>query len=74
MAKTNIKSFKFVKLVLFMLCVVIVLTVITVGLVILWPQKSKESTPKEKDVNSIYHSLKISIFLSKSFVFELNRK
>ncbi len=57
-----------------MLCVVIVLTVITVGLVILWSQKSKESTPKEKDVNGIYHSLKISIFLSKSFVFELNRK
>ncbi len=74
MPKTNIKSFKFVKLMLFMLCVVIVLTVITVGLVILWSQKSKESTPKEKDVNGIYHSLKISIFLSKSFVFELNRK
>jgi len=36
MPKRNIKSFQFVKLVLLMLCVVIVLTVITFGLVILW--------------------------------------
>jgi len=64
MPKRNSKSFKFVKLVLLVLCVVIVLTVITVGLVILWSQKS---TPKEKDVYSIYHSLKISIFLFKVF-------
>jgi flagellar basal body-associated protein FliL len=49
MPKRNIKSFKFVKLVLLMLCVVIVLTVITVGLVILWSQKSKESTPKRNE-------------------------
>ncbi len=69
MPKTNIKSFKFVKLVLFMLCVVIVLTVITVGSVILWSQKSKESTPKEKDVHSIYHSLKISIFFCLKVLF-----
>jgi flagellar basal body-associated protein FliL len=81
MQKRNSESFKFVKLVLLILCAVIVLTVITVGLVILWSQKSKESTPKrnesmpyEKDVDSIYHSLKISIFLSKYFVFELNTK
>ncbi len=49
MPKTNIKSFKFVKLVLLMLFVVIVLTVITVGLIILWSQKSKESTPKRNE-------------------------
>ncbi len=65
MSKTNIKSFKFVKLVLLMLCIVIVFTVITVGLAIRWSKKSKESTPKEKDVDSIYHSLKISIFCLK---------
>jgi preprotein translocase subunit SecG len=58
------------RLQLLMLCVVIVFTVITVGLVILSSQKSKESMPKEKDVNSIYQSLKIStFFLSKDFVF-----
>jgi flagellar basal body-associated protein FliL len=74
MSKRNIKSFQFVKLVLLMLCVVIVLTVITVGLVILWSKKSKESTFREKDVDSIYHSLKTSIFLSKDFVFKLNTK
>jgi flagellar basal body-associated protein FliL len=69
MPKTNIKSFKFFKLMLLMLCVVIVLTVITVGLVILWSQKSKESTPKEKDINSIYHLLKISIFICQKVLF-----
>ncbi len=62
MPKRNSKSFKFVTLVLLILCVVIVLTVITIGLVIVWSQESKESTPKEKNVDSIYHSLKISIF------------
>jgi K+-transporting ATPase A subunit len=46
MPKRNIKSFKFVKSVLLMFCVVIVLTV---GLVILRPQKSKESTPKSNE-------------------------
>jgi hypothetical protein len=64
MPNRNSKSFKFVKLVLLILCVVIVLTVITVGLVILWSQKS---TPIEKDVNSIYHSLEISNFLFNVF-------
>jgi hypothetical protein len=74
MPKSNSKGFKFVKLVLLMLCVVIVFTDLTVGLEILWSQKSKESTPKEEYVHSIYHSLKISIFFSKDFVFELNAK
>jgi flagellar basal body-associated protein FliL len=69
MPKSNSKGFKFVKLVLLMLCVVIVFTVLTVGLVILWSQKSKESTPKEKYVHSIYHSLKISIFFVLRFCF-----
>ncbi len=41
------------KLVLLMLCVVIVLTAIIIGLLILWSQKSEESTPKEKDFDSI---------------------
>jgi hypothetical protein len=36
-----------------MLCVVIVLTAIIIGLLILWSQKSEESTPKEKDFDSI---------------------
>ncbi len=58
MPKRNSKSFRIFKSVLIILCVIIVLTVITVGLVILLSQKSKESTPKEKDVHSIYHSLK----------------
>jgi hypothetical protein len=58
MPKTNIKSFQFVKLVLLMLCVVIVLTVITFGLVILWSQKWKELTPKEKYVDSILSFIK----------------
>jgi flagellar basal body-associated protein FliL len=49
MPKTNIKSSEFVKLVLLMLGVVIVLTVLTVGLVILWSQNSKESTPKRNE-------------------------
>jgi flagellar basal body-associated protein FliL len=53
MPKRNSKIFKFVKLVLLMLCIVIVFTVITVGLVILWSQKSEESMPKEKDIESI---------------------
>jgi hypothetical protein len=64
-----------------MLCVVIVLTVITVGPVILWSQKSKESTPKrnesmpiEKDFESILSFIKNFYFLSKYFVFELNTK
>jgi hypothetical protein len=70
MPKINGKSFKFVKLVLLMLCVVIVFTDLTVGLVILSPQKS---TPKEKDVNGIYNSLKGSIFLFKVY-FELYKK
>jgi flagellar basal body-associated protein FliL len=49
MPKRNVKSFKFVKSVLLKLCVVIVITVITVGLVILWSKKSKESTPKRNE-------------------------
>jgi flagellar basal body-associated protein FliL len=49
MSTRNSNSFKFVKLMLLMLGAVIVLTAITVGLVILWPQNSKESTPKQKN-------------------------
>jgi hypothetical protein len=60
MPKRNSKIFKFDKLVLF-----------TIGLVILWSQKS---TPIEKDVNSICHLLKISIFLFKVFFVELYTK
>ncbi len=69
MPKTNVKSFQFVKLVLLMLCVVIVLTVITFGLVILWSQKWKELTPKEKYVDSI-----LSFIKNFYFIFELNTK
>jgi flagellar basal body-associated protein FliL len=61
MPKTNSKGFKFGKLVLLMLCVVIVVTVITVGLIILWSQKSQESTPKEKGFDSIL-SLIINLY------------
>jgi flagellar basal body-associated protein FliL len=66
MPKTNSKSFKIFKSVLIILCVIIVLTVIAVGLVVLWSQKSKESTLnrnesmpiKEKDVDSILSFLR----------------
>jgi flagellar basal body-associated protein FliL len=74
MPKINSKSFQFVKLVLLMLCVFIVLTVITFGLVILWSLKWKESTPKEKYVESILTFIKNFYFLSKDFGFKLNTK
>ncbi len=74
MHKRNIKSFKFVKLVLLMLCMVILLKVIKVGLVVAWSQKSEESTPKEKDDDSILLFIKNFYFLFKDFILELNMK
>jgi hypothetical protein len=68
MPKTNIKSFQFVKLVLLMLWVVIVLTVLTVGLVILWSQISKESMPEEKHFKSILSFIKNFYFFLKILV------
>jgi flagellar basal body-associated protein FliL len=69
MPKTNSKSFQFVKLVLLMLCVIIVLTVLTVGLVILWSQKSKESTPKRNDSMPEEKDLKSILSFIKNFYF-----
>jgi flagellar basal body-associated protein FliL len=69
MPKTNIKSFEFVKLVLLMLGVVIVLTVITVGLVILWSQNSKESAPKRNDSMPEEKDLKSILSFIKNFYF-----
>jgi flagellar basal body-associated protein FliL len=69
MPKIDSKSFKFVKLMFLILCVVIVMTVITVGLVILGSQKSKQSTPKERGSDNI-----LSFIKNFYFVFKLNTK
>jgi hypothetical protein len=53
---------------------VILLKVIKVGLVVAWSQKSEESTPKEKDDDSILLFIKNFYFLFKDFILELNMK
>ncbi len=72
MPKRNVKSFKFVKSVLLKLCVVIVITVITVGLVILWSKKSKESTPKRNEsMPEEKHFKSILSFIINSYFFKI---
>jgi flagellar basal body-associated protein FliL len=73
MPKINSESFQIFKSVFIIFCVIIVLTVITVGLGILCSQISKQSMPEEEEVDSILSFIK-NFYLSKDFVFELNTK
>jgi hypothetical protein len=76
MPKTNNKSFKFIKSVLLMLCVVIVITVITVGSIIFWSKrlqqltyKNNESMPEEKHFKSILSFIINSYFFCLKILF-----
>ncbi len=72
MLKRNIKSFKFVKSVLLMLWVVIVFTVLTVGLVIIWSQISKELTHKRNEsMPEEKHFMSILSFIINSYFFKI---
>jgi hypothetical protein len=68
MSRRNSKSSKIFKSVLIILCVIIVIVVFWVGLRILLTENSDESTPKEKDVESILSFIKKLSFLLKYFV------